>query len=91
LIDIAKKNNGLAIRFGGEEFILFLPLSLDETYEAVTQTAQSLSEISFQHGSATFSAGIAENRAERSQEELLKCADNLMYQAKNNDRNCIFK
>jgi diguanylate cyclase (GGDEF)-like protein len=87
LIDIAKKNNGLAIRFGGEEFILFLPLSLDETYEAVTQTAQSLSEISFQHGSATFSAGIAESRAERSQEELLKCADNLMYQAKS----CIFK
>lgn len=91
LIDIAKKNNGLAIRFGGEEFILFLPISLDEVYKATTQTAQSLSEIPFKHGSVTFSAGISQDKTEDSQDELLKRADNLMYQAKSNGRNCILK
>ena len=91
LMEVAKQNNGLAIRFGGEEFILFLPLSLDETYQAITKTAQSLSEVSFQHGSVTFSVGISQDKTEGSQDELLKRADNLMYQAKNKGRNCICK
>lgn len=89
LKDIAIQNKGLAIRLGGEEFVLLLPLSVDETHQVLIQVANVFSNTHLEHGPVTFSAGIAQNTANDNQYDLLKRADGLMYQAKDNGRNRI--
>ncbi|RDL44993.1 hypothetical protein DN730_05080 [Marinomonas piezotolerans] len=89
LQETASRNKGLAIRQGGEEFVLLLPLSLDDTYRELKYLAESFRTTDLAHGPVTFSAGIAENTATDNQNDLLKRADKLMYQAKDAGRNRI--
>jgi diguanylate cyclase (GGDEF)-like protein/PAS domain S-box-containing protein len=86
----------VACRYGGEEFILFLPeSSLDDTYqrmEEILEGVQSL--VAYQHGSRlasiTLSLGIAVYPDHgRDAETLLKVADTAMYRAKQAGRNRI--
>lgn len=88
---VAIDNKGFAIRLGGEEFVLLLPLSADDSYQIVCQAADIFSKTPLIHGPVTFSAGIAQSTPNDNQGELLKRADNLMYQAKSKGRNCICK
>ena len=91
LKDVAINNKGFAIRLGGEEFVLLLPLSADDSYQIISQAAETFSKTPLIHGPVTFSAGVAQSTPNDNQGELLKRADNLMYQAKNKGRNCICK
>ncbi|WP_067219184.1 GGDEF domain-containing protein [Marinomonas gallaica] len=89
LQETAARNKGLAIRQGGEEFVLLLPLTLDDTYRELNYLAESFRTTDLEHGPVTFSAGIAENTATDNESDLLKRADKLMYQAKDAGRNRI--
>lgn len=86
----------VACRYGGEEFILFLPeSSLDNTYQRMEQILEGVRSIEiYQHGirlaPITLSLGIAVYPDHgRDAETLLNAADTAMYRAKQEGRNCI--
>jgi len=89
LKDRAIKDKGRAVRLGGEEFVLLLPVSRDRALTATKKVASRFSDMDFSHGSVTFSAGIAQAEPNETQSRLLKRADDLLYQAKQSGRNCI--
>lgn len=87
----AFQNDGVAIRLGGEEFVMLLPMSADAAQRVLTDLATAFANADLLHGNVTFSAGIAESTLSEYQDALLKHADTLMYQAKKAGRNRIFQ
>ena len=80
-------------RIGGEEFVLILA---DTQLDAAQKVCQRMSENWFMTSfpdapnlKFTFSAGITEYRSPESIDHILERADGLLYDAKNNGRNCI--
>ena len=83
------RKNDFLIRYGGEEFLIFMPnTTKQEAYIVlfkIKNTLQSLNGIYF-----TFSAGIADEGD--TLVEMIKTADERLYQAKKEGRNkIIFK
>ncbi|MDF3983125.1 diguanylate cyclase [Luteibacter sp. PPL201] len=83
----------LAGRFGGEEFILCLPGALGEHAMDITERVRhALGALVIVHGDyrirITVSAGVAVWRSPESLNSLLGRADEALYQAKNDGRNC---
>ncbi|MEX1826985.1 diguanylate cyclase [Luteibacter sp. CQ10] len=83
----------LAGRFGGEEFILCLPGALGEHAMDITERVRhALGALLIVHGDyrirITVSAGVAVWRSPESLNSLLGRADEALYQAKNDGRNC---
>jgi diguanylate cyclase (GGDEF)-like protein len=77
-------------RYGGEEFVLLLPdtVELDaavaaEQLRALMHDAQVLDE------PVTVSIGVAELHAKQTQDDWLRAADVALYAAKNAGRNCV--
>ena len=86
----------VACRFGGEEFVLILPeISATQAMNRLEQLRQAVSElkVSVQGkllGRITVSMGVAFYPADGSSiNELIKAADNALYQAKREGRNRI--
>jgi diguanylate cyclase (GGDEF)-like protein len=86
-------------RYGGEEFILILPeAGLEQSYVIAERIRQSVENTPFEVGRAqvnlTLSMGISSFPSHRvkSKEELVKMADQALYDAKRGGRNkvCIF-
>lgn len=87
------RGHDIAVRYGGDEFVLILPgLSAKEAFALVrrisalfTQRAKMLAQIEVP---VAFTAGIAslENNDPRTPAELLACADHALYQAKKSGR-----
>lgn len=84
-------------RFGGEEFIALLPNTASAAALMVANRLRSAFEIdsmlieikqSHESFAITASIGIAELQQDESFEKLLRRADNALYQAKDNGRNC---
>jgi len=84
----------IAARYGGEEFVIVLP----EIKKAnAVMLAERLRKDVEQHSvtcsgvrvSCTLSIGVAQWRADESLEGLLGRADQRLYQAKGNGRNCV--
>ena len=94
LIRFVIRDTDYAARFGGEEFVLILPEADQLRAETVALRLQAIlaktpllyegKEIS-----TTFSAGIAEFRANEEGAELLRRADTALYAAKAAGRNCF--
>ncbi len=92
LTKIAKKildgcrDSDIAIRYGGEEFLLILPDSnLDVSYKAIERIRLSVEkslDVTISAGIALFKKGIPIN-------ELIKNADEALYRAKNSGRNKV--
>ncbi len=91
------RESDIACRFGGEEFLLFLPgLQEQAALERARQLCLAFSEGTLQMDGklvrASLSAGVATWPAPPSRpEELVKCADAALYRAKNAGRNRVLQ
>jgi len=89
-----RKGDVLA-RFGGEEFTILLPqTSLDEAYEKVEMLRKLISEHVINDNlisvSVTASFGISSyDECALSENELIRTADDALYEAKASGRNCV--
>ncbi len=92
------RGGDLAVRFGGEEFIVILPetdlqgarqvaekirLAIGNVRWTNKRTNEKLSAI-------TISAGIAEAMPNSTLNDVIQIADDALYQAKKNGRNCCY-
>jgi diguanylate cyclase (GGDEF)-like protein len=89
LKDRAIKDKGIAVRFGGEEFVLLLPLTAKEAFFSTQKIFSAFARNQLTHGSVTFSAGVAQAEPDETQESLLERADAQLYKAKNSGKACI--
>lgn len=81
-------------RYGGEEFLVLLPnTTLEEAEKVMTRLQRELTKEFFLHDNQriliTFSAGVAERRADEGREAFIARADAAMYQAKAHGRNRV--
>jgi diguanylate cyclase (GGDEF)-like protein len=93
------RRNDMVARYGGEEFILILPeAGLEQSFVIAERIRQLVEKTLFEVGRAqvhlTLSMGISNFPSHRvkSKEELVKMADQALYDAKRGGRNkvCIF-
>ncbi len=91
------RRNDIAVRFGGEEFLLLLPETGIDGASAVGNKIQKalstkewkLKETGETMGKITVSMGIALYKINEPEENLIKRADDALYLAKENGRNRI--
>jgi len=81
-------------RYGGEEFIIVLPGLAEEPFSRLTQLHQAISERPFAYEDKSFritsSFGAASlDRSMVTVEDMVRCADQALYRAKADGRNCI--
>jgi len=89
----------LAARYGGEEFALILPdTDMPGAIYIAEKTRKIIAELKIPHGYSkvdrhvTLSLGVAGRISFQDSlpEDLIKEADNALYQAKKQGRNCVF-
>ncbi|WML49229.1 GGDEF domain-containing protein [Neobacillus sp. PS3-34] len=88
--ELAEKYNGLAFRYGGEEFAFLIPSSrVSATAEFIEEIYSSMNEMLFTNDqwTATMSFGAASKKEDQKKNELLAIADNLLYKAKKDGKN----
>jgi len=76
---------GIAGRFGGEELVVLIPdksLRVEKVAERIRQRVEA-------ETGATVSVGFCKHRKGMSPEELIRCADQAMYQAKKTGKNKV--
>ena len=84
----------VAGRYGGEEFLLLLPeTEQDEAVEVMVRLQRNLTKAFFLHNNErvliTFSAGVAQRRADEPQTTIVERADRALYQAKRSGKNRV--
>jgi diguanylate cyclase (GGDEF)-like protein len=81
----------IPIRFGGEEFLIFLPQNSDKGFSLAEQVRLKVESLVVKIGdvdlTVTISGGIAGRQPEEEVLQLIKRADTLLYQAKETGRN----
>ena len=85
-------------RYGGEEFCLALPntdiygacLLANKIRSTIAQTIMTFKNEKIISFNVTISAGVSEFSKGMSIDELIKIADNNLYLAKKNGRNCVY-
>ena len=88
------RESDIPARYGGEEFAVLLPYTKIEEAQivgerlrkAVEATAVSIDKLTI---NVTISMGLAEFTPEQTGEELFKCADKALYEAKESGRNKV--
>jgi diguanylate cyclase (GGDEF)-like protein len=92
-----KREADLAARYGGEEFAVILPdVPLDGAQKVAERIRQAVNDLGIPNVEApksswvTVSIGFASLSPQSGQdcEELVRCADQALYQAKKAGRNC---
>jgi len=83
-------------RYGGEEFAVILPnCTLDAAIAIIDQIRVNFEKLRFTHDgqvfSVTFSAGVAACSDYPNAQQLTQSADDALYQAKADGRNCVVK
>lgn len=81
-------------RWGGEEFLVFLPeTSVHQAEKTAKRLQQAIQDMSVPYNNRsvaiTISIGIAEYQPGETLNELIKVADSLLYQAKHEGRNRV--
>jgi len=78
------------IRFGGEEFSVIMPGStLEESRVMAERVRKAIAEERFPNQGITVSIGVSSRSGEDDIDTLLKRADEALYDAKANGRNCV--
>ncbi len=85
------RNEDVAARYGGEEFSVMLPQTSSEEASAIAERIRSRIETAqFPFRPVTISIGIASYSHElQTAVELIRAADNALYQAKRSGRNLV--
>lgn len=89
------RDSDILVRYGGEEFAVLLPLCTPQdaisSAQAILQVVRESAFGSLSSGKVTCSIGISWWTSDHrvSGEELLKCADKRLYEAKQSGRNWI--
>ena len=90
------RSTDIPVRFGGEEFAIFMPVQMVETGTNLAERLrQKIEKIGFSGVdkkyklSVTISAGVAIHHQNESLQELIHRADEKMYQAKESGRNQV--
>lgn len=92
LIKESSRGNDLCCRWGGEEFLLLLPnTTLVDAHGKAESIRQLIAGTGFDPvGSITCSIGVAElNSQEQQAKDLIKAADERLYEAKHAGRNRV--
>lgn len=96
LRDLARREGDEVARYGGEEFVILLPsTSLEGCVDLAERVRRALPAMPLQWGDSeiafTISVGVAacQPQADRSFDDLIKAADQALYQAKASGRNCV--
>lgn len=96
LLRIRSRTKDQAFRYGGEEFTLIMPnTGIDDAKEALERIRQKLEEqkFNFSHHKnpvqCTVSIGVASLEPGESSKQLLKRADQAVYEAKTQNRNQV--
>lgn len=94
IISSATRRSDLAGRYGGEEFCVALPEThLEKSLELAQRIRERLKERTFQSNGEEFnvtcSIGVAQLEEEEEFSDLLERADNLLYDAKHEGRDCV--
>ncbi|WP_339866716.1 diguanylate cyclase [Pseudohongiella nitratireducens] len=78
------------IRFGGEEFSVIMPGStLEESRVMAERVRKAIAKERFPNQGITVSIGVSSRSGEDDIDTLLKRADEALYDAKANGRNCV--
>jgi diguanylate cyclase (GGDEF)-like protein len=99
LIKNAEDNDSFAVRYGGDEFLIFAPnMKLDEAEELATKIYQEVSKENVVHGHSyisdklTVTMGISEFHMMKDLQlgQCIASADVQLYKGKEAGRNCIY-
>ena len=91
LVSAEIRSSDIFARWGGEEFIIFLPnTKIDNAKEIAEKLRQIIEEHSFSSvEKVTCSFGVTQLLEDDTKTSFLKRVDELLYKAKNNGRNCV--
>jgi len=95
LIKKSLRSDDVIARYGGEEFVILLPRTgIKEAYYKVERLRELIAKTSITDGtvtsSVTVSFGVSSYpELSSSESELLKMADDALYDAKESGRNCV--
>ncbi len=86
------RKSDLPARWGGEEFLIVLPKAKEEeAYRVAEKIRNNILDLVVNHEGTdiqvSLSLGVADFKNTKSVEELVKLADNYLYEAKNKGRN----
>lgn len=91
--EVTENNGEIAARFGGEEFVLVIySNNPDEALERLERVKSKISEINipaYPGVKITASIGVARGGEEANSKEMLKKADDNMYEAKKKGKNLV--
>jgi diguanylate cyclase (GGDEF)-like protein len=96
IASVLRGGDDLAVRFGGEEFLLFLPdTGLEVAVQIAERVRRAIEALSIPHDGAaggtivTASLGVAEGPVTATVSDLLAAADEALYRAKRGGRNRV--
>lgn len=81
----------IPIRFGGEEFVVFMPTKSDAAFALAERVRKEVEGLKLEMGNlmiqVTISGGVTSRRKSESLEDFMHRADQCLYQAKEHGRN----
>ena len=94
LIEESSQNESVAVRWGGEEFILYMPQTgSDKAFEQLNKIIDSIRTTSVEFENmilnVTVTVGMCTGNDLKDYEEVIKRADALLYYGKRNGKNCV--
>lgn len=88
----AFRKTDIIYRYGGEEIVIIMPETDSEhAYLPLERLREKISRHDFRGQNVTVSIGIGDYQENLSAKDILKQADNMLYEAKNNGRNRVVK
>jgi len=88
------RSSDVLIRWGGEEFLLYLDnCSKERSVEIAEELRKQVEQLSFdyqgQQVNCTISIGVYNTTCNKRLEDNINCADQALYKAKHGGRNCV--